>query len=29
MSPAFIPTIKALLSSVSTTQAERFAHQIL
>ena len=29
MSPAFIPTIKALLSSVTTTQAERFAHQIL
>ncbi len=29
MSPAFIPTIKALLGSVTTTQAERFAHQIL
>jgi phosphotransferase system enzyme I (PtsI) len=29
MSPAFIPTVKALLSSVTTTQAERFAHQIL
>ena len=29
MSPAFIPTIKALLSSVTTTQAERFTHQIL
>jgi phosphotransferase system enzyme I (PtsI) len=29
MSPAFIPTIKALLSRVSTTQAERFAHQVL
>ena len=29
MSPAFIPTIKALLASVTTTQAERFAHQIL
>ncbi len=29
MSPAFIPTIKALLASVTTTQAERYAHQIL
>src|SRR3954454_6474073 len=29
MSPAFVPTIKALLSAVTTTQAERFAHQIL
>ena len=29
MSPAFVPTIKALLASVTTTQAERFAHQIL
>ncbi len=29
MSPAFIPTIKNLLSSVSTAQAERFAHQVL
>ena len=29
MSPAFIPTVKALLASVTTTQAERFAHQIL
>lgn len=29
MSPAFIPTIKALLASVSTAQAERFAHQVL
>ncbi len=29
MSPAFIPTIKALLAAVTTTQAERFAHQIL
>jgi phosphotransferase system enzyme I (PtsI) len=29
MSPAFVPTIKALLSSVTTAQAERFAHQIL
>ena len=29
MSPAFIPTIKALLSSVTTAQAERFAHQVL
>lgn len=29
MSPAFVPTIKELLSSVTSTQAERFAHQIL
>ncbi len=29
MSPAFIPTIKALLASVTTAQAERFAHQVL
>jgi phosphoenolpyruvate-protein kinase (PTS system EI component) len=29
MSPAFIPTIKALLASVSTSQAERFAHHVL
>jgi phosphoenolpyruvate-protein phosphotransferase (PTS system enzyme I) len=29
MSPAFIPTVKALLAAVTTTQAERFAHQIL
>jgi phosphoenolpyruvate-protein kinase (PTS system EI component) len=29
MSPAFIPTIKALLGSVTTAQAERFAHQVL
>jgi phosphotransferase system enzyme I (PtsI) len=29
MSPAFIPMIKALLSSVTTAQAERFAHQVL
>lgn len=29
MSPAFVPTIKALLSSVTTAQAERFAHQVL
>lgn len=29
MSPAFVPTIKALLSSVTTTQAERFAHHVL
>jgi phosphotransferase system enzyme I (PtsI) len=29
MSPAFVPTIKALLSRVSTAQAERFAHQVL
>lgn len=29
MSPAFIPTIKALLSRVSTDEAERFAHHVL
>jgi len=29
MSPAFVPTIKSLLSSVTTAQAERFAHQVL
>ncbi|ODU01074.1 MAG: phosphoenolpyruvate--protein phosphotransferase [Planctomycetes bacterium SCN 63-9] len=29
MSPAFIPTIKALLRLVTTSQAERFAHQVL
>jgi phosphotransferase system enzyme I (PtsI) len=29
MSPAFVATIKALLSSVTTPQAERFAHQVL
>jgi phosphotransferase system enzyme I (PtsI) len=29
MSPAFVPTIKALLSRVTTAQAERFAHQVL
>lgn len=29
MSPAFIPTIKALLARVSTEQAERFAHHVL
>ena len=29
MSPAFIPTVKALLASVTTAQAERFAHQVL
>lgn len=29
MSPAFIPTIKALLASVSTPTAERFAHHVL
>ena len=29
MSPAFLPTIKALLASVTTAQAERFAHQVL
>ena len=28
MSPAFVPTIKTLLSSVTTAQAERFAHQV-
>jgi phosphotransferase system enzyme I (PtsI) len=29
MSPAFVPTIKALLAAVTTAQAERFAHQVL
>lgn len=29
MSPAFVPTIKALLGAVTTTQAERFAHHVL
>ncbi len=29
MSPAFIPTVKALLASVTTTQAERIAHHAL
>ncbi|MGP0068465.1 MAG: phosphoenolpyruvate--protein phosphotransferase [Isosphaeraceae bacterium] len=29
MSPAFIPTVKALLASVTTTQAERIAHHVL
>jgi phosphoenolpyruvate-protein kinase (PTS system EI component) len=29
MSPAFLPTIKALLKSVTTAQAERFAHHVL
>jgi phosphotransferase system enzyme I (PtsI) len=29
MSPAFVPTIKALLASVTTAQTERFAHQVL
>jgi phosphotransferase system enzyme I (PtsI) len=29
MSPAFVPTIKALLRSVTSAQAERFAHQVL
>ena len=29
MSPAFVPMIKALLASVSTAQAERFAHHVL
>lgn len=29
MSPAFVPTIKALLSSVTTAQAERFSHHVL
>jgi phosphoenolpyruvate-protein phosphotransferase len=29
MSPAFIPTIKALLNSVTTPTAERFAHHVL
>jgi phosphotransferase system enzyme I (PtsI) len=29
MSPAFVPTIKALLSTVTVAQAERFAHHVL
>lgn len=29
MSPGFVPTIKALLASVTTAQAERFAHHVL
>ncbi len=29
MSPAFLPTIKSLLSSVTSAQAERFAHHVL
>src|SRR5262249_9621752 len=29
MSPAFIPAVKALLASVTTAQAERFAHHVL
>jgi phosphotransferase system enzyme I (PtsI) len=29
MSPAFIPTVKELISSVTTAQAERFAHHVL
>lgn len=29
MSPAFVPTIKALLASVTTAQAERFSHHVL
>jgi phosphoenolpyruvate-protein phosphotransferase (PTS system enzyme I) len=29
MSPGFIPTIKELLASVTTAQAERFAHHVL
>lgn len=29
MSPAFVPTIKALFSKVTTAQAERFAHHVL
>lgn len=29
MSPAFIPQVKALLASVTTAQAERFAHHVL
>jgi phosphotransferase system enzyme I (PtsI) len=29
MSPAFVPTVKALLGSVTTAQAERFAHHVL
>ena len=29
MSPAFLPSIKALLAAVTTAQAERFAHHVL
>jgi phosphoenolpyruvate-protein phosphotransferase len=29
MSPGFVPTIKELLASVTTAQAERFAHHVL
>jgi phosphoenolpyruvate-protein phosphotransferase (PTS system enzyme I) len=29
MSPAFIPTVKELLGSVTTAQAERFSHHVL
>ncbi len=29
MSPAFIPTVKELFASVTTAQAERFAHHVL
>jgi phosphotransferase system enzyme I (PtsI) len=29
MSPAFVPTVKNLLASVTTAQAERFAHHVL
>ncbi|MDE2508071.1 MAG: phosphoenolpyruvate--protein phosphotransferase [Planctomycetota bacterium] len=29
MSPAFVPTIKALLGSITTAQAERFSHHVL
>jgi phosphotransferase system enzyme I (PtsI) len=29
MSPAFVPTIKSLLGSVTTAQAERYAHHVL
>jgi phosphoenolpyruvate-protein kinase (PTS system EI component) len=29
MSPAFVPTIKELFASVTSAQAERFAHQVL
>ncbi|WP_165243641.1 phosphoenolpyruvate--protein phosphotransferase [Paludisphaera soli] len=29
MSPAFIPQVKALISSVTTAQAERFAHHVM
>ena len=29
MSPAFVPAIKSLLSSVTTAQAERYAHHVV